>query len=131
KWPAAGEIRWLDELKKLAIEVICTSLIRKKPAYEMESLRTDYGILTDGFATLPINIPGTRYRKALQARDRILDVLLRLVRERRTGGSTGAPLSDDGLSRILAGASRDVLSDDDAALEAHHIVIAGFIVFAE
>jgi len=127
KWPAAGEFRWLDELKRLSIEVICTTVMGMPPGNEMDRLRTDYGTLTDGFATLPINIPGTRYRKALQARDRILAVLRRLVRERRQTPS------DDGLSRMLAAAtsSGTALSDDDAALELHHIVIAGFIVYAE
>ena len=126
-WPGAGEIRWLDELKRLSIEVICTTVMGMPPGNEMDRLRRDYGILTNGFATLPINIPGTRYRKALQARDRILEVLRRLVRERR---HTPA---DDGLSRMLTAAvtSGATLSDDDAALELHHIVIAGFIVYAE
>ncbi len=126
-WPAAGEMRWLDELKRLSIEVICTTVLGMPPGNEMDRLRQDYGTVTNGFATLPINIPGTRYRKALQARDRILDVLRRLVRERR---QTPA---DDGLSRMLAAAktSGAALSDDEAALELHHIVIAGFIVFAE
>jgi cytochrome P450 len=127
KWPAAGEIRWLDELKRLAIEIICTTVMGMPPGNEMDALRTDYGILTDGFATLPINIPGTRYRKSLQARDRILDVLRRLVRERRQTPT------NDGLSRMLTAAtsSNATLSDDDAALELHHIVIAGYIVYAE
>jgi cytochrome P450 len=126
-WPAKGEMRWLDELKRLAIEVICTTVMGMPPGNEMDRIRQDYGTLTDGFATLPINIPGTRYRKALQARDRILDVLRRLVRERRQTPT------DDGLSRMLAAAvsANAALSDDDAALELHHIVIAGFIVYAE
>jgi cytochrome P450 len=126
-WPAAGEIRWLDELKRLSIEVICTTVMGMPPGTEMDQLRLDYGILTGGFATLPINVPGTRYRKALQARDRILQVLRRLVRERRA-----AP-SDDGLSRMLAASAAPgaEISDDDAALELHHIVIAGYIVYAE
>lgn len=126
-WPAAGEMRWLDELKRLSIEVICTTVMGMQPGDEMDRMREDYGTLTNGFATLPINVPGTRYRKALQARDRILDVLRRLVRERRTTPT------DDGLSRMLAAAATSgaTLSDDDAALELHHIVIAGFIVFAE
>jgi len=126
-WPAAGEMRWLDELKRLAIEVICTTVMGMQPGEEMDRLREDYGTLTNGFASLPINIPGTRYRKALQARDRIIDVLRRLVRERRQTPT------DDGLSRMLGAAvtSNAELSDDDAALELHHIVIAGFIVFAE
>jgi cytochrome P450 len=38
----------------------------------------------------------------------------------------------DGLSRILVpGAAGPAISDDHAVLELHHIVIAGFIVFAE
>ncbi len=127
EWDGQGEIRWLDEMKRLAIEVICSNVIGMQPGAEMDALRRDYGAVTNGFATLPINLPGTRYRKALQARDRIMTFLRERVRERRT-----APGSD-GLSRILAAAALPggTVSDDDVALELHHIVIAGFIVFAE
>ena len=121
-WSGAGEIRWLDEMKRLAIEVICTTFAGLPVGEEMDRLRRDYDVLTSGFATLPINLPGTPYRKALKARDRILTVLRRIVRERRA-----AP-ADDGLSRILAGKN---ISDDDVAIELHHIVIAGFIVYGE
>lgn len=126
-WAEAGEIRWLDEMKALSIEVICMTVVGMAPGNEMDRLRQDYGTVTDGFATLPINIPGTRYRKALQARDRIFDVLRRLVRERRQNPT------DDGLSRMLTASmtSGVALSDDEAALELHHFVIAGLIVFAE
>jgi len=55
-------------MKRLAIEVICSTIIGMPRGEEMDQLRRDYGVLTAGFATLPINIPGTRYRKALQAR---------------------------------------------------------------
>lgn len=122
RWSKESEIRWVDEMKRLAIEVICSTVIGMPRGEEMDRLRRDYGVLTAGFATLPINIPGTRYRKALQARDRIFDVLRRVVRERRR-----VP-TNDGLSRILASGA---LSDEDAVLELHHVVIAGFIVWAE
>ncbi len=122
RWSNEPEIGWIDELKKLSIEVICAAIIGMPRGNETDQLRRDYIILTDGFAALPINLPGTRYRKALRARDRILDTLRRAVRDRRA-----APTSD-GLSRILASGA---LSDEEAALELHHIVIAGFIVWAE
>jgi cytochrome P450 len=126
-WSSAGEIRWLDEMKRLAIEVICSTVIGMKPGDEMDRMRDDYAAVTSGFATLPINLPGTRYRKALRARDRILAVLRGKVRERRVNPS------GDGLSRILEASVRTPtpLSDEDAALEIHHIVIAGFIVYGE
>jgi cytochrome P450 len=123
-WSKSGEIRWLDEMKSLSIEVICTNVFGMQPGAEMDRLREDYDTLTRGFATLPINLPGTTYRKALRARDRIFEVLRAKVRERR------AQATDDGLSRILA-AGGTTMTDDDIVLELHHIVIAGFIVFAE
>lgn len=124
RWSAAGEIGWLEELKQLAIEVICANVLGMEPGRELDDLRRDYDTLTGGFATLPINLPGTRYSRALQARDRILAVLRARVRERR------AHPTGDGLSRILAAAG--TAHDDEAiALELHHIVIAGFIVYAE
>src|SRR5258707_9294641 len=87
------------------------------------ALRRDYEVVLGGFATLPINVPGTRYNKALKARDRIMDFFRDTVRARRK-----AP-TGDGLSRILAAGA--AMSDEDVALELHHIVIAGFIVFGE
>ena len=124
RWAMSGEIRWLDEMKRLSIEVICTNVFGMQPGPELDQLRADYGTLTDGFASLPINLPGTRYRKSLQARDRIFEVLRKRLRERRTTPT------DDGLSRILAAAGPET-TDTDIVLELHHIVIAGFIVFAE
>jgi retinoid hydroxylase len=126
RWSGSGEIAWLAEMKQLSIEAICTAVIGMTPGAEMDRLCRDYGVVTDGFATLPIRLPGTPYSKALAARDRILAVLAAHVRARR-----GAP-TGDGLSRILGSdAGGPPISDEHAVLELHHIVIAGYIVFAE
>lgn len=126
RWAGGGEFGWLAELKRLSMEVICTTVIGLTPGAEMDQLCRDYGIVTDGFATLPVRLPGTAYSKALAARDRILAALGRHVRARRT-----AP-TGDGLSRILArGPAGPTIADDHAVLELHHVVIAGYIVFAE
>jgi len=122
-WGAAGEVRWIDEMKRLSIEGICGAVLGMKPGEELDRLRRDYGTLTGGFATLPIDLPGTPYRKALRARDRIFEVLRSRVREKRR--SPG----DDGLSRILAAGGG--FNDEQIVLELHHVVIAGFIVYAE
>ena len=57
----AGEFGWLAELKRLSIEAICTTVIGMTPGAEMDQLCRDYGVVTDGFATLPIRLPGTAY----------------------------------------------------------------------
>ncbi len=123
RWANAGEIRWLEELKRLSIEIICSTIMGLHPGPEIDALRRDYEIVLAGFATLPINLPGTRYNKALKARDRIMELFRNTVRERRKSPT------NDGLSRILAADAN--LSVEDAALELHHIVIAGFIVYGE
>ena len=127
RWTGQGEIRWLDELKQLAIEVICTTVIGMPPGEEMEALRRDYATVTGAFSALPIPLPGTRYSRAVKARDRILAALARRVKERRISPA------DDGLTRILQAktAAGETLSDEETVLELHHIVIAGYIVFAE
>ena len=127
RWTAQGEMRWLDELKRLAIEVICTTVIGMQPGEEMDQLRRDYATVLAAFAALPIPLPGTRYSKALKARDRILATLAGRVRQRR------ANPADDGLTRILQGRTAEgvMISDDEAVLELHHVVIAGFIIFNE
>jgi cytochrome P450 len=127
QWSVRPEIPWLDELKRLSIEIIGSTVIGLSPGAEMDALRRDYATVTEGFATLPVNLPGTRYNKALKARDRILALLRRKVVERRT--SPG----DDGLSRILRARTDEgvAISDEEAVLELHHLVIAGYIIFAE
>ena len=43
RWSAAGEVRWLEEMKRLSIEVICTTIMGLRPGNEMDALRRDTG----------------------------------------------------------------------------------------
>jgi cytochrome P450 len=53
RWSREAEIGWVEELKRLAIEIICTTVIGMPRGDEMNQLRRDYGLVTAGFATLP------------------------------------------------------------------------------
>ncbi|MGH9280991.1 MAG: cytochrome P450, partial [Acidimicrobiales bacterium] len=70
--------------------------------------------------------PATPYRHARKARDRLLTTIAGLVADRRRQ-PTG-----DGLSRMLLARAPDgrTITDEEAVLEVHHVVIAGFIVYA-
>jgi len=126
-WVAAGELAVTHDLKRLAIESICGAVLGLEPGDELRQLLDDYDRLGAAFAALPVNLPGTAYRKGLKARDRILKVLREQVRKHQQ-----AP-RNDGLSRILAAATAagEPLPIETAALEMHHFVLAGVIVFAE
>ena len=126
-WVAAGEMAVTEDLKRLAVESICGTILGLDPGDELRELLDDYARVAAAFVGLPIDLPGTTYRAGLKARDRILAVLREQVRKHERQPGT------DGLSRILAAASAagEPFPIETAALEMHHFVLAGVIVFAE
>ena len=128
RWAALGEVKLLEELKMLAIECICGNVLGL-PAGDptTAALVADYQFVFQAFAALPIKLPGTPFTKGLRARDRIL------TRYREQVARHQQAQSDDGLSRILAARAPDgtQITAEQAALELHHVVLAGYIVFAE
>ncbi len=125
RWGGAGEIRLVDESKRLAFEGICRNVLDLPPGGATDALRADYAQLLAGFTALPVPLPGSPFAKALAARERIFAALDGEIRRHRV-----AP-SSDALARILSADVDGRKIDDDAArLELHHVVIAGFIIYA-
>jgi cytochrome P450 len=128
RWAATGaEIQWLDELKRLALETICTTVLGLAPGATLDAVARDYEIVGGGFSSLPLPVPGTAYARARRALARILAVY-----EKNVVDHQAAPRAD-GLGRILAARSgRDgrPIRVDEAKMELHHIVVAGLIVWA-
>lgn len=120
-----GEVRWADELRKLAIETICENVLGLAPGPDADEIRADYARVLAGMTSIPIPLPGTTFSRAKAARDRLLARFRALIAEHRA-----AP-REDGLSRILAAKLPDgtTFTDDEAVLELHHTIIAGYIVF--
>jgi cytochrome P450 len=117
----------MTALRGLAIDAICRNVMGLGPGPETEMITRDYGLLLAGIAaTVPVRIPGTTYGRAMMARDRLLARIRTMVEERR------ARPRADGLSRILSATAPDgrTYTDDEAVLEVHHIVVAGFVVYA-
>src|SRR5439155_1890551 len=83
------------------------------------------GAVLTGLISLPVALPGSAYGRARAARDRLLARIRKVIGERRARPTT------DGLSRLLTAKAVDgrAYTDDEAALEVHHMVIAGFIVY--
>ncbi len=108
----------MRELRRLAIEAICWNVMGIEPGQQTLAIVRDYGAVLTGLVSMPVPIPGTPYARARSARDRLLALYRGLIAERRANPGS------DGLSRML------VFTDDEALLEIHHIVIAGFVVYA-
>lgn len=125
-WAAKGDVRFLDECKRLSIETICLTVLGLSRGPVLDAVLADYDLVLAGFASLPIPLPGTAFTRAKQALLRILAVFETCVKERQA-----APM-DDGVSRILAARGRDGLGIgiEEAKRELHHVVVAGLIVWA-
>ena len=128
RWASRDEeLDGVAELKRLAISAIATNVVSMGDGPDLEKLLESFQVLTAGFTGLPVALPGTAFKRALDARDAILEVLGRAVKEHR------AKEHHDGLGRMLG--HRDehgaTMTDENAVMELHHVFIAGYIVFAE
>ena len=114
------------ELRRLSIEAMCRNVLGLEPGPETEAMTRDYALVVTGLKSVPVSLPGTAYARARAARDRLLARIRGVIAERR------ARPTADGLSRILGARAADgrVYTDEEAMLEVHHMVIAGFIVYA-
>jgi retinoid hydroxylase len=123
---AQAEFAWLPEMKSLVMDGMLRAMLSMAPGPELDDLVTDYGMVTRGFTGLPVNFPGTDFRSAILARERIFSRF-----EAAIDAHTAAP-QDDGLSRLMAAEVEGEKMDRRAiVLEMHHIVLAGLIIFAQ
>lgn len=125
-WSNGAEVRLLDEFKRLAIETVAVTMLGLSRGPTLDRVLADYALVTAGFASFPIPLPGSTYTRAKKALSRILSVFETCVKEHQA-----AP-RDDGLSRILAARTEGGrgITMDEAKMELHHIVVAGLIVWA-
>jgi cytochrome P450 len=122
-----GEFLATAEMRRLAIEAICSNIMGLSRGPDTVAMTREYGTLLGGLAaTIPLRVPGTTYGRALAARDRLLARIRDVIQERR------ARPGPDGLSQILGARAPDgrAYTDEEAVLEVHHIVVAGFVVYA-
>jgi len=126
RWSGAGELRLFDEFKRLTIETICLTVLGLTPGPVLDRVLADYPLVLGGLASLPIPLPGTTFTRAKAALGRILSEYETLIRERQVTPK------DDGLSRILAArtSAGRAITMEEAKMELHHIVVAGFIEWA-
>jgi len=127
RWSEAETTEGTAELKRLSVAAIARSVLSMGDGPDLEKLLESYQIVTAGLTGLPLPLPGTSYSRALKARGAIFEVLGRAVAAHR------ATAHDDGLDRMLAHQDENAvcMTDENAAMELHHVFIAGYIVFAE
>ncbi|GFP93372.1 3-epi-6-deoxocathasterone 23-monooxygenase [Phtheirospermum japonicum] len=95
-----------DETKKITFEILVRVLLSIGPGEEMELLKKEFVEFIKGLICLPINLPGTRLYKSLQAKKRLLKMVGKIVEERKMA-------MDKAEEKLLPNDAIDVLLRDE------------------
>jgi len=115
KWAKLGTFAWVPELNSMGFAIAAALFVGADPTRDDPGIERDFGAFADGLLSLPIRVPGTKFSRALEARDRLL---LRIERaldehEQRPGNNV--------LSRLFAARDgSDRLSRDELRIETFH-----------
>ncbi|KAM6601604.1 hypothetical protein CsatA_021213 [Cannabis sativa] len=99
-WTHDRPIYIQDETKTIAFQVLVKALINLDPGEEMESLRKQFQEFIAGLMSLPINFPGTRLHRSLQAKKKMVKQVKKILEARK---------SSSGMNKVPKEAPRDVI----------------------
>jgi retinoid hydroxylase len=83
QWEAKQELIWYDEFKQLTFEIASQIFLGTAPGADTEHLSQLFTTLTNGLFGL-VNLPGSRLRKAITARDQLRAYLDQVIHQRQT-----------------------------------------------
>ncbi|KAG5253746.1 abscisic acid 8'-hydroxylase [Salix suchowensis] len=92
-------INALQEMKRYAFDVAMISAFGEKQDLETEGIKHLYHSLEKGYNSMPLDLPGTPFHKAMKARKLLNETLRKLIQKRRQsrrqgGGLLGVLLGD-------------------------------------
>ncbi|XP_047329855.1 taxadiene 5-alpha hydroxylase-like [Impatiens glandulifera] len=109
-------------MKKLTFDLSCTILFDLHDEPTKKAFLDDLKVIFEAVWSIPVNFPGTLYRRGLQARSRVLKRLLPIITKRKEDIAKGARCpSSDLLSSFLA------LRDEDAKPLSDEVIMDNFI----
>ncbi|KAI3819489.1 hypothetical protein L1987_13328 [Smallanthus sonchifolius] len=111
-WEDSNMINTLHEMKKYSYEVAMISVFGKETEVnEIEGLKHLYHCIEKGYNSMPLNLPGTPFKKAMKAWKLLNERLRKMIQKRREIGEYGGGL----LGVFLGLTEKDLLSDSQIA----------------
>lgn len=107
-WEHQGTVVVLDQALKFTFEAMCKMLMSLEREEEVEMLGKDVGLVCKAMLAFPLRLPWTRFHRGLQARERIMGTLDKMISERRR--NLEEVNHDDFLQHLL-------MEDDDKAYD--------------
>ncbi|WCJ27935.1 Cytochrome P450 724B1 [Euphorbia peplus] len=122
-WKDCKEIEFHKHAKKLTLDLMLITLmsIEAEDALGVKIFE-DYRTFMKGFVSLPIEVPGSHYWKAVKARERLSRTVKEIIQQRRINNNNNNR-KEDFLQVIL---SKGQLSDDEIVSIMLDILLAGY-----
>ncbi|XP_019057890.1 PREDICTED: abscisic acid 8'-hydroxylase 4 [Tarenaya hassleriana] len=84
-WEHRRTVVLLTELLKLTFKAMCKMLVSLEDEEHMSLLQHDVALVCEAMLAFPLKLPWTRFNRGIKARGRVMKVLERIIRERRSG----------------------------------------------
>ncbi|PON96135.1 Cytochrome P450 [Trema orientale] len=110
-WSHDSPIYIQDETKNIAFQVLVKALINLDPGEEMESLRKQFQEFIAGLMSLPINIPGTRLHRSLQAKKKMVKLVKKILLARKSTNGIPKEAPSDVIDVLLNDTSGQLTED--------------------
>ncbi|XP_075674926.1 3-epi-6-deoxocathasterone 23-monooxygenase CYP90D1-like [Castanea sativa] len=108
-WKDDHPIYMQDETKNIAFQVLVKALISLDPGEEMEFLKKQFQEFISGLMSLPVNIPGTRLYRSLQAKKKMVKLVQNVILARKHSGFSNVPKD---VVDVLLNDSSEQLTED-------------------
>lgn len=92
-----------DQVKKITFTILVKVLLSIGPGEDLDFLKKEFEEFIKGLICLPLNFPGTRLYKSLKAKERMMKIVKRVIKERDNNIRNNNNDSEKG------GAANDVL----------------------
>lgn len=86
RWEKMGALIWYDELKRYTLDIACRLFIGTSIT-DNEQLEKVYESWSGGLLTIPVRFPGSKFDRAVRAREMLLAQFDRLIERRQQSSS--------------------------------------------
>lgn len=96
-----GQVLLMEEAKKITFNLTMKQLMSFDPCEWTENVMQQYMLVIEGFFTIPYALLSATYRRAIQARGKVVEALDVVVKERRKESQRGENRKKDMLAALL------------------------------
>ncbi|KAI8019884.1 3-epi-6-deoxocathasterone 23-monooxygenase CYP90D1 [Camellia lanceoleosa] len=99
-----------DEAKNIAFQVLVKALVSMDPGDDTKFLKKQFQEFMAGLMSLPINIPGSRLHRSLQAKKKMVELVHKIIEAKRKNRGRSEVAKD--VADVLLNDASEELNDD-------------------